>query len=179
MNDLQLSKTEAAKIVINSQLLDGKIKFSKGKNGFAEIINKLGYVQIDTISVINRAHHHIIWTRKNDYKEKHLHDLQTKDKLIFEYWTHAMSFIPMQDYRYALPRMQNFNKPKSKWLKYRYNQSKKYFKPVLERIKNEGALSSSDFENDTGKKEGTWWDWKPAKTALEYLFWKGDLQQGG
>ncbi len=175
MNNLELSKTEAASIVLNSQLLDGKTKFSKGKNGFADIINKLGYVQIDTISVINRAHHHILWSRRNDYREKHLHDLQTKDKLIFEYWTHAMSFIPMQDYRYALPRMQNFNKPKSEWLKYRYNQSKKYFTPVLERIKNEGPLSSSDFENDSGKKGGTWWEWKPAKTALEYLFWKGDL----
>ena len=175
MNNIQLSKREAARIVLYSQLLDGKTKFSKGKNGFAEIINKLGYVQIDTISVINRAHHHILWSRKNDYKEKYLHDLQAKDKLIFEYWTHAMSFIPMQDYKFALPRMENFNKPKIKWLKYRYNQSKKYFKPVLERIKNEGALSSSDFENDTGKKGGTWWDWKPAKTALEYLFWKGDL----
>ncbi len=175
MNILQLSKTEAAKIILNTQLFDGKIKFAKGKNGFAEIINKLGYVQIDTISVINRAHHHILWSRKNDYKEKHLHDLQAKDKLIFEYWTHAMSFIPMQDYRYALPRMENFNKPKSKWLKYRHNQSKKFFVPVLERIKNEGPLSSSDFENDTGRKGGTWWEWKPAKTALEYLFWKGDL----
>ena len=175
MDKLQLSKTEAARIVINSQLLDGKIKFSKGKNGFAEIIYKLGYVQIDTISVISRAHHHILWSRRNDYKEKHLHDLQAKDKLIFEYWTHAMSFIPMHDYKFALPRMENFNKPKSKWLKYRYSQSKKYFKPVLDRIKNEGPLSSSDFENDTGNKGGTWWEWKPSKTALEYLFWKGDL----
>ena len=174
MNSLQLSKSEAARIVLKSQLLDGKSKYQKGKNGFAEIINNLGYVQIDTISVINRAHHHILWTRKNDYKEKHLHDLQAKDKLIFEYWTHAMSFIPMKDYRYSLPRMENFEKPKSKWLKYRYNQSKNYFAPVLERIKNEGPLSSSSFEN-TGKKGGTWWEWKPTKTALEYLFWKGDL----
>jgi uncharacterized protein len=174
MNDLQLSKAEAARMVLKSQLLDGKIKHQKGRNGFAEIINNLGYIQIDTISVINRAHHHILWTRKNDYKEKHLHDLQAKDKLIFEYWTHAMSFIPMEDYRYSLPRMKNFEKPKSKWLKYRYNQSKNYFLPVLERIKNEGPLSSSSFEN-TGKKGGTWWEWKPTKTALEYLFWKGDL----
>jgi uncharacterized protein len=174
MNNLQLSKSEAARIVLNSQLLDGKSKFQKGKKGLIDIINKLSYVQIDTISVISRAHNHILWTRKNDYKEKHLHDLQAKDKLIFEYWTHAMSFIPIEDYRFSLPRMKNFEKPKSKWLKYRYNQSKNYLAPVLERIKNEGPLSSSSFEND-GKKGGTWWQWKPAKTALEYLFWKGDL----
>ncbi len=65
-----------------------------------------------------------------------------------------MSFIPMEHYRYSLPRMLNFKKPKSKWLKYRFNQSKKYSIPVLERIKSEGPLSSSDFENHTGKKAG-------------------------
>ncbi len=175
MNSLYISCDEASQIVINTQLLNSSQKKPRGKNGTAEIINKLRYVQIDTISVINRAHHHILWTRNNNYSEKHLHDLQAKDKLIFEYWTHAMSFIPIEDYRYSLPKMLNFKKPKSKWLKYRFNQSKKFFKYVLDRIKEEGQLSSSDFENDTGKKGGTWWQWKPTKTALEYLFWQGDL----
>jgi len=175
MNKRQISKTEAADLVLNSQMLNGKTKPAKGRNGSAEIIDKLGYVQIDTISVINRAHHHILWTRNHNYTEKHLHDLQTKDKLIFEYWTHAMSFVPMKDYRFFLQRMKNFEKPKSNWLKYRYDESNKYFKTVLERIKNEGMLSSSDFENDSGRKAGNWWEWKPVKTALEYLFWRGDL----
>lgn len=175
MNKRQISKTEAADLVLNSQLLNGKSKSAKRKNGSAEIIDKLGYVQIDTIFVINRAHHHILWTRNHNYTEKLLHDLQTKDKLIFEYWTHAMSFVPMKDYRFSLHRMKNFEKPKSSWLKYRFDESQKYFKPVLERIKNEGMLSSSDFENDSGRKAGNWWEWKPVKTALEYLFWRGDL----
>jgi uncharacterized protein YcaQ len=175
MDSFKISRDEASQIVLNAQLLNGIPKVPKGKKGTAGIIHKLGYIQIDTISVINRAHHHILWTRNNNYSEKHLHDLQAKDKLIFEYWTHAMSFIPMEDYRYSLPRMINFRKPKSKWLKHRFNQSKKYFDYVLDMIKNEGELSSSDFENDTGKKGGTWWEWKPTKTALEYLFWQGDL----
>ena len=175
MNSFNISREEASQVVIDSQLLNSNRKLTGGKNSTAAIINNLRYVQIDTISVINRAHHHILWTRNNKYSEKHLHDLQAKDKLIFEYWTHAMSFIPMEDYRYSLPRMKNFKKPKSKWLRYRFNQSKKYFNYILDRIKAEGQLSSSDFENDTGKKGGTWWEWKPTKTALEYLFWQGDL----
>jgi uncharacterized protein YcaQ len=175
MNNLKISRDNVCRIILNAQLLDGNFQLHKGNKETAHIINKLGYIQIDTISVINRAHHHILWTRNNSYSEKHLHDLQAKEKLIFEYWTHAMSFIPIEDYRYSLPRMANFKKPKSKWLKYRFNQSKKYLEPVLERIKDEGQLCSSDFENDTGEKGGTWWQWKPAKTALEYLFWQGDL----
>ena len=175
MNKIEISRQDAVQIILNSQLLNSKAKPAKGKKELVQIINQLGYIQIDTISVINRAHHHILWTRNGNYSEKHLHDLQAKDRLIFEYWTHAMSFIPMADYRYSIPKMLNFKKPKSRWLKYRFSQSKKYLVPVLERIKNEGPLSSSDFENDTGKKGGTWWEWKPTKTALEYLFWQGDL----
>jgi uncharacterized protein YcaQ len=176
MNRFNISREDASQVVLNAQLLiNNNHKYSGGKKSTAGIINKLRYVQIDTISVINRAHHHILWNRNSKYSEKHLHDLQAKERLIFEYWTHAMSFIPMEDYRYSLPRMKNFKKPKSKWLKYRFNQSKKYFSYVLDRIKEEGQLSSSDFENDTGKKGGTWWEWKPTKTALEYLFWQGEL----
>ena len=175
MTSFNISREEASLTAIDAQLLNSNLKLPKGKSSTAGIINKLRYIQIDTISVINRAHHHILWTRNNNYSEKHLHDLQAKNKLIFEYWTHAMSFIPMEDYRYSLPRMLNFKKPKSKWLKYRFNQSKRYFDYVLDRIKEEGQLSSSDFENNTGKKGGTWWEWKPTKTALEYLFWQGEL----
>lgn len=175
MNNEKISKANAVKLVLNSQLLTGENRISKGKKGFAKIIETLGYIQIDTISVINRAHHHIIWSRRNDYSEKYLHDLQTKDKLVFEYWTHAMSYVPMKDYRFCLHRMKNFENPQSSWLKYRFNQSQKYFKPVLEKIKNEGMQSSSNFENEDGYEAGNWWHWKPVKTALEYLFWKGDL----
>ena len=118
MTSFNISREEASLTAIDAQLLNSNLKLPKGKSSTAGIINKLRYIQIDTISVINRAHHHILWTRNNNYSEKHLHDLQAKDKLIFEYWTHAMSFIPMEDYRYSLPRMLNFKKPKSKWLKY-------------------------------------------------------------
>lgn len=175
MNNQNISEAEAREIVLNSQFLRDNNKIPKSTKGTFRILDELGYIQIDTISVINRAHHHTLWTRNENYSFQHLHDLQAKQKTIFEYWTHAMSYVPMKDYRFVLHRMKNFNKPKSNWLKYRYNQSKKYFKPVLERIYNEGMLSSSDFENTSGRKGGTWWEWKPVKTALEYLFWRGDL----
>ena len=170
-----ISSSEAKEIIIERQLLNGKHKPGAGRKGTADIINKLGYIQIDTISVINRSHHHTLWTRNGKYSETHLHDLQTKDKAIYEYWGHAMSYLPMEDYRYSIQRMENFNVPGSQWVKARYDKSQKYFDHVLERIKNEGKLSSNDFERESDQKAGTWWDWKPTKMALEYLFWQGDL----
>jgi uncharacterized protein YcaQ len=172
---MQITPHIAKKVILNSQLLDGRAKLSNGTSGFYEIINHLGYVQIDTISVINRAHHHIFWTRNNNYTEDVIHELQKNERLVFEYWGHAMSYLPIEDYRYYLPRMRNFINPSSPWAIHQIEKAGHLLKPVLKRIKEEGPLSSKDFERQDGKKGGTWWDWKPAKVALELLFWRGDL----
>ena len=161
--------------MLNAQLLDGKTKLPKGKKGVVRIFDRLGYIQIDTISVIQRTHHHTLWTRLPSYTQEMLHELQAKDRRIFEYWGHAMSYMPMSDYRYCLPRMQNFKNPRHKWVKQRIEQSGHLMKPVLERIRREGPLSSKDFDPPPGRKGGTWWDWKPAKFALELLLWRGEL----
>jgi uncharacterized protein YcaQ len=62
-------------------------------------------VQIDTINVIERCHHHILWTRIPDYRREHLHRAQSVDKAVFEYWTHALSYVPAEDLRFFLPAM--------------------------------------------------------------------------
>ena len=175
MKNQKVSQKIARRIVLNAQLLDGRTKLSAGKKGITEIFRKLGYIQIDTISVVQRTHHHTLWARHADYKLEMLQELQAKDRQIFEYWGHAMSYMPMEDYRFCLPRMRNFQKPKHKWVTQRPEQSGKLMPEVLERIRNEGPLSAKDFEPPPGRKGGTWWDWKPAKFALELLFWQGEL----
>lgn len=174
MEKIQVSLQQARKMVLQAQLLDGSVKLSKGKEGVAQTVERLGYIQIDTISVIERAHHHTLWNRRADYDQGMLHELQAKDRRIFEYWGHAASYLPMNDYRYYLPRMKWYHDPKSKWVKDRLERCGHWMKPVLKRIDREGALSSKDFEASR-KKGGQWWDWKPAKVALELLFWQGKL----
>ena len=115
MKKNQISLELARKMVLNAQLLDGKTRLLKGKEGIAQTIEKLCYVQIDTLAVINRAHHHTLWTRRPDYDEKMLYELQTKDRRIFEYWGHALSYLPMSDYRFYLHRMRSFYDPYGKW----------------------------------------------------------------
>ena len=171
---MQISLKQAQRMVLNAQLLDGLAKLTKGKEGIAQTIEKLGYVQIDTISVIERAHHHTLWSRRSDYDPQMLYELQAKDRRIFEYWGHAASYLPMADYRYYLPLMQWHKDPKTNLIKYLSEKSGHLMKPVLKRIEKEGPLSSKDFKH-TAKKAGQWWDWKPAKTALELLFWQGAL----
>ena len=164
-----LSTEEARLVLLESQgLLNSG--FGKGKNAALTAIQHLGYVQIDTLSVVARAHHHTLWTRLPDYKENYLNELLAEDKTIFEYWSHAASYLPMNGYRFTLPRKKAYAEGKSHW----FNQDKKMNKYVLDKIKVEGALQSKDFEH---KRDGgaNWYDWKPAKQALEQLFMEGKL----
>ena len=135
----------------------------------------MGYVQIDPLSVITRAHHHTLWTRRPDYDAEMLYELQAKDQRVFEYWGHALSYFPMSDYRYCLPRMRNFEEPKSKWANYLLEKYGHLMQPVLERIRKEGPLSPKDFARSPGTKRAAWGNEDATKAALDLLFWKGEI----
>lgn len=169
MQQLTLSLSEARDLIIARQLLNRK-NSSVDIEQLLEIIEILGYVQIDTISVMERSHHHILWSRMKRYKRKMLDELVC-DKKVFEYWSHAAAYLPMKDFRYSLHRKQRYSERYKTW----GNANKKVIRYVYDRIKNEGALQSKDFESDGSKRTEGWWNWKPAKDALDFLFHKGDL----
>lgn len=163
MNKTVVSKEEAKKIALYSQ------KLIDDNENLLDIIEHLGYIQIDTISVIARAHHHTLWSRFPDYKENQINTLMEKDKSIFEYWSHAASYLPMKDYRFSLTQKKAYAQGKNHW----FSQDDSLKKYVLDRIKSEGELQSKDFEHN--KISSGWYDWKPAKKALEQLFMEGEL----
>jgi hypothetical protein len=170
---VQLSRRQAKNLHWNKQLLAGG-RLPKGKAGVRTTIERLGYVQIDTISVVERSHHLVLLTRLPDYKNAHLNELLWPDQKIFEYWAHAASYIPMTDYRFYLPAIRRKPKPGSwteKWS--RGNQA--VIKKVRRRIEREGPLAAADFPDDPKRRRGPWWDWKPEKAALEVLFGRGEL----
>jgi uncharacterized protein YcaQ len=170
---IKLSRRQAANLHWNKQLLSGS-GLPKGKAGVRQVIECLGYVQIDTISVIERSHHLVLFTRCPDYQPDYLNELLWPDRQVFEYWAHAASYIPISDYRYYLPAIRRTPKPGSWFEKWsRGNQA--VIKKVRRRIEREGPLSATDFPDDTKRKRGPWWDWKPEKAALEVLFWRGEL----
>ena len=143
--------------------------FGRGKQATLRAIEQLGYTQIDTISVVERAHHHVLWSRVPNYQPKFLDQL-VRERKVFEYWFHAASWLPMRDYRFALPRMTQMHGERG-WFK---NCDKNLIRDILRRIEIEGPLRARDFE-DTRESRSGWWDWKPAKQALEQLFMQGEL----
>ena len=175
MSQPTIDTQTACRLSLHCQLLDGAAVLPDGKEGTTQVIERLGYIQIDTINVIERAHHHTLWTRLPDYDSGTLHELLARDRRVFEYWGHAASYLPMTDYRFYLPLMKAFHDPHGKWEQERLQKYGHLMQPIRARIEKEGPLASVDFELETGKKKEGWWDWHAMKAALELLFWQGDL----
>ena len=157
-------------ITLQQQGLTKVRPFGKGLQATRHVLEHLGYIQIDTLSVVERAHHHTIWSRVPDYQPDYLRQL-VQERSAFEYWFHAASYLPMSDYRFVLPQMSAVRRGQ---LSYGPKAEPKYMRHVLERIQVDGPLKARDFES-AKKGNGKWWNWKPAKSALEKLFFQGDL----
>lgn len=168
---MQVSLQFARKMALNQQgLLSSKPRFGRGKAAVLRALEHLGYVQIDAISVIQRAHHHTLWSRIPGYKPQYLLDLLAKDRSIFEYWSHAMSFLPIKDYRFALPVMEKVRQKGKHW----YDVDHDIKQMVLRTIEDGGPKYARDFETPP-LDSSIMWNWKPAKKALHELFMEGSI----
>ncbi|WP_117233974.1 winged helix-turn-helix domain-containing protein [Vibrio maerlii] len=166
---LSISKPQAQKIALHSQGLPNQNLQGSAYNKTVQVMSKLGYVQIDTISVVQRAHHHTLWSRNHQYVPEHL-DRMVREKVAFEYWSHAASYLAMKDFRFSLPRKHAL---KSGKLNHWFKKNPALMNEVVSRIASEGPLMAKDFESSVIKKTG--WESKPTKQALESLYMQGDL----
>jgi uncharacterized protein YcaQ len=164
-----LSVKEARKLVLLNQGIHRPSAFGRGLNGTHSAIEQLGYIQIDTISVVERAHNHTLWNRNKTYTQKHLTQLQESGD-VFEYWSHAAAFLPMRDFRFSLPRKKAYANGDRHW----HVKDPKVASRVLERIRSEGPLQARDFD-EARIHQHAWGGMKPAKIALERLFMEGEL----
>ena len=147
-------------------------------------IERVGWVQIDTLQVVNRAHYLTLWSRLGAYDMGHLDQLlydggntaPANDRRLFEYWAHAACIIPLTAYAYFLPQMRRRREGRGTWHAnwVAKPENRRKVQLLHERIKEVGASRPADFR--TGKRApGSWWNWDDAKVALEYLYDIGDL----
>lgn len=170
MNRLVLTKAQARKIILHAAGLSKPAQFGKGREAVYKLIDHLGFVQIDTNYVVERAHHHALATRVPDYKLEWLEDLQ-EDGRIFEFFTSDSGYMPMHDFRFSLPVKEGFSSGRKPLTQAEINLMNK----VLDRVAREGPLMVKDFDNDRLVASSGWWDWRPSKIALERLYLDGRL----
>ncbi len=168
-----LPRSAARRIWLRAQRLDERAPFGGGPESTRAAIEHLGYVQIDTIHVIERCHHHILYTRIPEYRREHLHRAQSVDKTVFEYWTHALSYVPIGDMRYYVGAMRRHWRNRSVW----FGKVKDAdLRRVLARIRNHGPLTIRDIDDDVlVEKDHAWASRKPSKRALQLAFYRGVL----
>ena len=142
---LTLTKAHARRIWLQAQRLDSDAPFGDGPDATRAAIEHLGYVQIDTINVIERCHHHILWTRIPGYRRDHLRQAQSVDKTVFEYWTHALSYVPTSDLRFFIGDMKHYRREPGSWFG---TVKKEDLRKVLRLVRRDGALSIRDIEDD-------------------------------
>jgi uncharacterized protein len=168
-----LAKSDAKRIWLHAQRLDAPSPFGDGPDATPAAIEHLGYVQIDTINVIERCHHHILYTRIPAYERAHLARAQSVDKSVFEYWTHALSYVPVRDLRFFLRAMKERSERPHAWFG---AVGEAELRRVVARIRRDGPLTIRDIEDDElVDKDHAWASRKPSKRALQVAFYAGIL----
>lgn len=169
----ELTRSQARRLWLHAQRLDRLAPFGDGSEATPRAIEHLGYVQIDTINVIERCHHHILYTRIPKYLRAHLQQAQSVDKSVFEYWTHALSYVPTRDFRFFLPAMRQRRIAPHRWYG---GVTPQDLRRVVARIRNNGALSIRDIDDDElVEKDHPWASRKPSKRVLQFAFYTGAL----
>ncbi|SDK08201.1 hypothetical protein SAMN05216338_108522 [Bradyrhizobium sp. Rc2d] len=167
---LPITTTQARQIWLHAQRLDGRAPFGDGAQAVADVVAHLGYVQIDTINVIERCHHHILFSRIPSYRRADLRHAQSVERSVFEYWTHALSYVPASDFRFFLPAMREHRREGHKW----FASVQPADTRKVMRLLRAGPLTIRDIEDDVlVEKEHLWQSRKPSKRALQLAFYTG------
>ncbi|GLQ39591.1 hypothetical protein GCM10007908_32110 [Rhizobium albus] len=171
-----LSQRQARACWISAQKLDHAEPFGDGPEAVRLAVEHLGYVQIDTINVIERCHHHILFNRIPRYRRRDLAVAQSVDKTVFEYWTHALSYVPTRDLKFFLPAMKDHRDNPVRWSS---GVAPEELKKAIARVRREGPLSIRDIDEEPVEKEHLWASRKPSKKALQRGFYNGRLAIAG
>jgi uncharacterized protein len=176
MPSVVIANADARRAVLAAQGLARPTGGRLTRAGLYDLIEGLGFVQVDSINTVERAHHLILFARHHGYRHGQLAHLLEREAALFENWTHDASIIPTQFYPYWMCRFARERKTlMARWRKWRSGDYEAVLDQVLDHVRAEGPVMARHLGGDEPKANGGWWDWHPEKTALEYLWRTGEL----
>ena len=172
----QISNQTARRIFLDRHaLIERPSGPAKGAD-LCDLIGRLGFVQVDSINTVARAHDMILFSRRSAYRPGHLRPPLERHRSLFEHWTHDASIIPAEHFPHWRLRFdRDREKLRARWRDWRRNGFEQKFDEVLRHISDHGPVCSAEVGADEARSSGGWWDWHPSKTALEYLWRTGAL----
>lgn len=168
---LRISNRTARRLWLSAQ---GLAETPTGTLDLEAIIKRLGFVQLDSIQVVSRAHHHILWSRNQNYREAMLHKHMSHERRVFEHFTHDASVIPMDFYPMWRRQFHRLEARVRGWEWHRGMLPEAGRKAIKARIEEEGPLSTKAFNTKVQGKKAMW-SRPPHKLTLDYLWFAGEL----
>lgn len=179
---LELSVREARRLAIGAQLLAGPAPKRPTKQRMLNVVRHLGALQIDSISVVARSHHIVMWSRLGNHPQDWLYELHGEDRALFEYWAHAAAYVPIENFRYFRRMMLEFGSGNGtgwgsrsrEW----FEQNSQVIDLILDRVQRHGPVSTKTFQPPEGAPRAEAWSWygnKPTNLGLDILWTKGVL----
>ena len=170
---IHVTREDVKRLSVYKQGL-GKRPASSSQADLKRIIERIGLLQLDSISVVARSHYLVMLARAGLYDPAEL-DALLADGFLFETWAHAICQLPFAHYPWYHAYIQQKQLKESQWQIDRLgDETDAIVSHVLGTIRERGPMSSKDFESER-RGPGGWWNWKPTKVALEYLFDRGEL----
>jgi uncharacterized protein YcaQ len=173
----RVTAAAARRLLLGAQGLLAEPARAATPKSLLALVRQMGFVQLDSISYVERAHHLTLFSRSDGYRREHFARLLERDRSLFEHWTHDASAVPAEWFAHWKPRFARAGariRGNKWWAERMGGKPDKVLNAVRERIAREGPLRSQDFEHERGESSA-WWGWKPQKAALEYLWHTGEL----
>lgn len=172
-----ISNRAMRRLVLEEQALSAAPHAPFDKQKLQALIEQLAYVQVDSINIVERAHHMILFSRNRNYKREMLYALIEDEGSLFEHWTHDACIVPSSSFVHWKHRFEAARKrlQQPRWNKRLGDKPERVLNAVRKRIDSEGPLKSRDFENTGEVRRGTWWSWTQEKAALEFLWRTGEF----
>ena len=171
-----LDNARARRLFLDKHLLLRSGSGSGKGQDLDRVLDALGFVQVDSVNTLARAHDLILWSRRGQYRPKALNQLVARHRTAFEHWTHDAAVIPMAFYpMWRLKFARDEAAMRQRWSDARRAGWEAEIEAVLRHVDDHGAACSLDVGGEEKKNSSGWWDWHPSKTALEFLWRSGQL----
>nr|WP_316652879.1 winged helix-turn-helix domain-containing protein [uncultured Gellertiella sp.] len=174
-----LSNADARRVFLARQGLAANPARALGRNGLLDLIHSLGFVQVDSVQTVERAHHQILFSRNQTYRRDDLAALLQDERQLFEHWTHDASIIPAAFFPYWKHRFRRKEPElRASWTRWQGADFDRAAEEVHAHVQECGQVLSRELKAGPTRSTG-WWDWHPSKTALEFLWHTGRLAISG
>ena len=173
---LALTAQQGRRVILALQGLAEPPRRALTSAGLEALIERLGFVQIDSIRTVERAHHMILFARNQTYRPELLDTLLVDEGRLFENWSHDAAIIPSRFYPYWQHRFRrDAARLRQRFVAWRKDFDANLLATMLEHVRAHGPVRARDLAPGTAPRERGWWDWHGGKVALEYHWRTGGL----